>query len=77
VCFNKKAGIKVPDRVRESWMYRALWRYRVGVESCISLLKRCFGLRRSTSRGEVRFKAYVWASVVAYNVLLMGRAKLE
>ncbi len=77
VAFNKKAGLKVPDMVRETWMYRTLWRYRVGVESLISLLKRCFGLRRCTWRGESGFGSYVWSSVVAYNVLFLARVQLE
>ena len=77
VAFNKKVGLKVPEMVRETWMYRALWRYRVGVESVISLLKRCFGLRRCTWRGEARFSAYVWSSVVAYNVLFLARTQRE
>jgi hypothetical protein len=49
----------------------------VGIESCISLLKRCFGLRRCTWRGEAHFHAYIWVSVVAYNVLLLARTQLE
>ena len=77
VAFNKKVGLKVPEMVRESWMYRALWRYRVGVESVISLLKRCFGLRACTWKGEAGFQAYVWSAVVAYNVLFLARAQLE
>ena len=58
-------------------MYRALWRYRVGVESVISLLKRCFGLDRARWHGEARFNSYVWSAVVSYNVLFLGRAQLE
>jgi len=76
ICFNKRKGIPVPDMVRSSWIYRQLWRFRVGIESCISMLKRCFGLRRCTWHGLGHFKSYVWSSIVAYNLLLLARHRL-
>jgi len=44
--FHKKRGLKVPDMVRSSWLYRQLVRFRSGIESVISCLKRCFGWTR-------------------------------
>jgi transposase, IS5 family len=41
----------------------------------ISCLKRAFGLARCTWRGLDHFKAYVWSSVVAYNLALFVRLK--
>jgi IS5 family transposase len=45
------------------------------VEAGISCLKRAYGLARSTWRGLEHFKAYVWSSVVAYNLALLARLK--
>ena len=49
--------------VRSSWVYRQRRRFRAGIEGCLSMLKRVFGLRRCTWKG--------WAR------LLMGSAKSE
>lgn len=77
VCFTKGRGIPVTDMVKDSWVYKRLRRFRAGVEGVISFLKRSFGLRRCTWRGEQGFKSYVWASVVACNLLIVARNQLE
>ena len=41
----------------------------------ISCLKRAYGLARCTWKGLAHFKAYVWSSVVAYNLALFARLK--
>ena len=41
----------------------------------MSCLKRAYGLARCTWRGLGRFRAYVWSSVVAYNLALFARLK--
>lgn len=64
------------EMVRDSRLYKSLWRFRAGIEGVISFLKRGFGLGRCTWRGEEHFKAYTQASVVAYNLLVLGRARL-
>jgi len=46
-----------------------------GIEAGISCLKRAYGLARCTWRGLDHFKAYVWSSVVAYNLVLFTRLK--
>ena len=46
VAFAKKRNLKVPDMVRSSWVYRQLRRFRAGIEGCISMLKRVFGVDR-------------------------------
>jgi IS5 family transposase len=73
VCFAKKRGIEVEEMCRSPWVYRRLRRFRAGVESGISWLKRCFGLRRCTWRGPQSFKSYVWASIVSANLLTLAR----
>jgi IS5 family transposase len=43
VCFAKKRGIKEEQMCRSNWVYKRLRRFRAGIESAISWLKRCFG----------------------------------
>ena len=73
VAFHKKRGLKIEDMVKSRWVYRKLRNFRAGVEANISCLKRAFGLARCTWRGLAHFKAYVWSSVVAYNLALFVR----
>jgi IS5 family transposase len=75
VCFAKKRGIKDTDMCRSQYVYRSLRRFRAGIESGISWLKRCLGLTRCTWKGWHSFKAYVWSSVVAANRLTIARTR--
>ena len=61
--------------VKSRWVYRKLKNFRAGIEANISCLKRAFGLTRCTWRGLDHFKAYVWSSVVAYNLALFVRLR--
>lgn len=76
VCFSKKRGLKVPDMVKSTWVYRKLRDFRAGIEGVISFLKRAFGLDRCTWRGEFSFRSYVWSGVLAANLLTLARHKL-
>jgi len=76
VCFAKKRGLKEIDMCRSHYVYRRLRRFRAGIESGISWLKRSLGLTRCTWKGWQAFKAYVWSSIVAANLLTIARAKL-
>lgn len=76
VCFAKKRGLKQEDMCRSDYVYKSLRRFRAGIESGISWLKRSFGLTRCTWKGFRSFKCYVLASVVAANLLTMARKKL-
>jgi len=73
VAFHKKRGLTIEAMVRSRWVYRKLRNFRAGIEANISCLKRAFGLARCTWRGLAHFKAYVWSSVVAYNLVLFAR----
>lgn len=75
VAFHKKCGLKVEDMVKSRWVYRKLRNFRAGIEAGISCLKRAYGLARCTWRGLAHFKAYVWSSIVAYNLALFARLK--
>ena len=75
MAFHKKAGLRIADMVKSRWVYRKLRNFRAGIEAGISCLKRAYGLGRCTWRGLGHFKAYVWSSVVAYNLVLFARFK--
>ena len=57
VCFAKKRGLEVADMCRSEYVYNRLRRFRAGIESGISWLKRSFGLWRCTWRGLRSFKS--------------------
>jgi IS5 family transposase len=73
VAFHKKRALTIDSMVKSRWVYRKLKNFRAGIEANISCLKRAFGLARCTWRGLDHFKAYVWSSVVAYNLTLFAR----
>ena len=75
MAFHKKRGLRIEDMVRSRWVYRKLRNFRAGIEADISCLKRAYGLARCTWRGLDHFKAYVWSSVVTYNLALFARLK--
>ena len=73
VCFAKKRGLAVLDMVRSEWVYDKLRRFRAGIESGISLLKRVFGLARCVWKGARGFHTYVRTAVLAANLLILAR----
>jgi IS5 family transposase len=73
VCFAKKRGLAVLDMVRSARIYDRLRRFRAGIESGISLLKRVFGLARCVWKGATGFHAYVRTAVLAANLLTLAR----
>ena len=76
VAFAKKRGLTVQKMVRSSWVYRQLRRFRAGIEGCISMLKRVFGLRRCTWKGWAHFQQYVGLSITNFNLLVLARLLL-
>jgi IS5 family transposase len=76
VAFSKRCRLEVSDMVKSSWVYRKLKNFRAGIEGVISFLKRGFGLGRCLWRGFQSFEAYVKASVVACNLLVIARHAL-
>jgi IS5 family transposase len=75
VCFAKKRGLRVEDMCRSQWVYNRLRRFRAGVESIISWIKRCLGFDRCTWKGRRSFESYVWLSTVTANLITLARAK--
>jgi IS5 family transposase len=76
ICFAKKRGLKEEDMCQSPWMYKTLRRFRAGIESGISWLKRSLGLSRCTWKSFRSFKSYVWASIVSANLLTLARHEM-
>jgi len=76
VCFAKKRGLTVEDMCRSEYVYKRLRRFRAGIESGISWIKRCFGFVRCTWKSFSSFKSYVWASIVSANLLTIARKQM-
>jgi IS5 family transposase len=74
VCFAKKRGLEEEEMCRSAWVYKRLRRFRAGIESGISWLKRCFGFARCMWKSLPSFHSYVWASVVSANLLTLARS---
>lgn len=73
VCFSAPRGMSAEEMAGSRWMYRRLRDFRAGIEGIISFVKRCFGMKRCTWRGEPSFRSYVWSSVVSANLLILAR----
>ena len=76
VCFAKRRGLSIADMVRSTWIYRALKRFRAGIESTISALKRAFGMDRCPWSGWAGFQRYIWSIVVSHNLFTLARIRL-
>ena len=76
IVFHRKRGIEISDMARSAWVFRRLRDFRSGIEGCISTLKRAFKMGRCTWSGGESFKAYVWTSVTAFNLIVLARHKL-
>ena len=57
--------------------FQQLKNFRAGVEGNISELKRAFGAAKATWKGLDGFKAFVWSSILSYNLVRMVRQQLE
>lgn len=73
VAFAKRGTMTIGEMVKSTWVYRRLRNFRAGVEGVISFLKRSFGLDRCRWSGFRSFRAYVQASVVSCNLLVLAR----
>ena len=71
--FNKPAGLSYTDMGVKKKTF-ALWKnFRAGVEGNISELKRAFGAGKVTWKYKDGFEAFVWSSVLSYNLVRMVR----
>jgi len=78
VMFHRKGNLVDTALMTSSpEIHKALWRFRAGVEGCVSFLKRCFGLRRANWKGRSGFDRFVHASILTANLLTMARLRLR
>lgn len=71
--FHKRAGLSYNDMGVKEKTFVRLRRFRSGIEGNISELKRVFGAGRATWKGLEGFKAFVWSSVISYNLVRLAR----
>ena len=71
--FHKRVGISYQDMGVKIKTFKKLRNFRAGVEGNISELKRAFGATKATWKGHDGFKAFVWSSVLCYNLVRMAR----
>jgi len=76
VCFAKKRGLSETEMCRSEYVYKKLRRFRAGIESGISWLKRSFGLSRCNWKGFRSFKGYILGAIVAANLLTIVRKQM-
>jgi IS5 family transposase len=76
VVFAKKRGLSIAEMAKSTWVFRRLRNFRAGIEANISTLKRRYGLSRCNWSGWESFKAYVWSTIVAYNLNILARMEL-
>ncbi|MCL7946214.1 ISNCY family transposase [Marinobacter sp. ATCH36] len=73
VVFHKPVGVSLNAMGVKSKTFQALKHFRAGVEGNISELKRAFGATKARWKGHDGFKAFVWASVLSYNLVRLAR----
>jgi len=75
VAFHKPVGIGLHEMGLKKKTLTKLRHFRAGVEGNISELKRAFGATKAQWKGEDGFTAFVWASVMTYNLMHWVRLK--
>jgi IS5 family transposase len=75
--FSKPVGLNMNDMGVKRKTFDRLKDFRAGVEGNISELKRCFGLSKSSWKKREGFEAFVWSSVLSYNLTHMARLQME
>ncbi len=73
VVFHKRVGISYQAMGIKEKTFKILRNFRAGIEGNISELKRAFGAGRAEWKGEDGFKAFVWSSVITYNLVRLAR----
>jgi len=73
VGFHKKKGISLSEMGMKEKTLKTLRNFRAGIEGNISELKRAFGASKATWKGKDGFWAFVWSSVISYNLTRLVR----
>jgi len=73
VVFHKRVGISYLAMGVKRKTFERLRNFRAGIEGNISELKRTFGVNKATWKGHEGFNAFVWSSVISYNLVRLAR----
>jgi len=73
IVFNKRCGLGYHQMGVKKKTFDRLRNFRAGIEGNISELKRAFGMSKATWKGHDGFCAYVWSSVLSYNLVRKAR----
>ncbi len=73
VVFHKRVGISYLAMGVKRKTFERLGNFRAGIEGNISELKRTFGAGKATWKRHDGFKAFVWSSVISYNLVRLAR----
>ena len=73
VVFQKPVGLSYHAMGVKKKTFKCLSHFRAGIEGNISELKRVFGASKATWKGHDGFKAFVWSSVISYNLVRLAR----
>lgn len=76
VVFTKPGRFGFHDMGVKQKTFKKLKKFRAGVEANISEFKRSFGGGKAKWKGHEGFQAYVWSSVLSYNLLKLVRLSL-
>jgi len=71
--FHKRAGLGYHAMGVKKKTLASLRAFRAGIEGNISELKRAFGMSKATWKNHDGFKAFVWSSVLSYNLVRVAR----
>ena len=73
VVFHKRVGISYLAMGVKRKTFERLRNFRADIEGNISELKRTFGVSKATWKGHEGFQAFVWSSVISYNLVRLAR----
>lgn len=77
VVFHKRVGISYQAMGVKKKTFNRLRNFRAGIEGNISELKRAYGASKAMWKKEDGFQAFVWSSVICYNLVRLSRMKLS
>ena len=77
IAFSCTKGMEVETLTRSKEIFKALRKFRAGIEAAISTLKRKYTLSRVLAKGWEAFKAALKSAVVTFNLTLIARHKIE
>jgi len=76
IAFSTTKGNKLSELVTSARIYKALRKWRAGIEGIISASKRAYGLTRCNWRSFESFKSYVQLAVLTFNLHTLARHML-